>query len=123
MDDKERRKIKRIIIESIRNGATLTKACAEASITRQTFYRWIKIAKSFKRDVEEAIEGQIGVVEDALYKAAVEGNVVAQKFFLCNRASDKWKDTTRHEIGGSATIKLTYAALVKAKKEREKSKR
>lgn len=123
MDEKVRRKIKRIIIESLRNGATKTKACAEANIERMTFYRWMTISKSFRRRIEEAIEGQIGTVEDALYKAAVEGNVVAQKFFLCNRASDRWKDTTKHEIGGSATIELTYAALVKAKKEKEKNKR
>ncbi|MBA7539723.1 hypothetical protein ES705_32004 [subsurface metagenome] len=121
MDDKERRKIKRIIIESLRNGATKTKACAEANINRDTFYRWMKIAKSFKREVEEAVESQIGVVEDALYKIAAEGNLPAQKFFLCNRASDKWKETTKHEIGGS--LELTYANLVKAKKEREKNKR
>lgn len=121
MDEKERKKTKRIVIESLRNGATKTKACAEANISRDTFYRWLNIGKSFKRGVEGAVESQIGVVEDALYKIAVEGSLAAQKFFLCNRAPDKWKETTRHEIGGS--LELTYANLVKAKKEREKNKK
>jgi len=121
MDEKERKRRRQIILESLRNGATKTKACAEANIERMTLYRWMKIAKSFKRDVEEAIEAQIGVVEDALYKIAVEGSLAAQKFFLCNRAPDKWKETTKHEIGGS--LELTYANLVKAKKEREKNKK
>jgi len=120
MKEKERKKRRQIIVESLRNGATKTKACAEANITRDTFYRWIKIAKSFKRGVEEAVESQVGVVEDALYKIAVEGNLAAQKFFLCNRAPDKWKDTTKHGIDGSAKVELTFANLMKAKKEQEK---
>jgi hypothetical protein len=99
MDEKERRRRRRIIIQNLKNGATKTKACAEANIERKTLYRWMALSKSFKRDVEEAIEIQIGVVEDSLYKGAAEGNLASQKFFLCNRAPDKWKDTTRHEIG------------------------
>jgi len=121
MDEKERRKKRRIILENLKNGATKTKACAEADIDRRTLYRWMALSKIFKRDVEEAIEIQIGVVEDMLYKGAAEGDLAAQKFFLCNRAPNKWKDATRHEIGGS--LELTYANLVKAKKEREKNKK
>lgn len=78
-----------------------------------------RFKKSFKKAVEEAIEGQIGTVEDALYAAAVGGNVIAQKYFLGNRAPKKWKDTTRHEIGGSAKIEFTFAELIKAKKKQE----
>jgi hypothetical protein len=120
MDEKERRKRRRIIIQNLKNGATKTKACAEANIERMTLYRWMALSKSFKRDVEEAIEIKIGVVEDALYKIAVEGNLATQKFFLCNRAPNKWKDTTKHEIDGSAKVELTFANLIKAKKEQEK---
>jgi len=120
MDKKEREKIRRIIVESLENGATKTRACAGADIGRATFYRWKKSSKHFKRAVDEAEESQIGRVEDAVYKLAAEGDLAAGKFFLCNRAPDRWKDTTKHEIGGSAKIELTYAALIKAKKEREK---
>ena len=37
-------------------------------------------------------------VENALYKAAVEGNITAQIFWLKNRRSDKWRDKQNFEV-------------------------
>lgn len=64
--EKERKKIKQIIIRSLENGATKARACAGANIGRATFYRWMERSKSFKRDIEVTIESCIGMVEDAL---------------------------------------------------------
>ena len=100
MTEKERRAKQRIIIESLKNGSTRAAACKAAGINRATFYNWFNASRKFRKRVEEALLTQIGVVEDALYKAAVEGSVAAQKFFLCNRAPDRWKDRVEQYLTG-----------------------
>lgn len=55
-------------------------------------------------------------------KAGVEGNVAAQKFLLCNRAPEKWKNTRRHKIESPEKAEPAYAALIKSKKEQERVK-
>jgi len=109
MTEKERREKKRVIIESLKNGSTRTAACQKAKMERITFYRWLNASKKFRKRVEEALLSQVGVVEDALYKSAVEGNVTAQKFFLYNRASGKWKDKIEQKFSGDLNIKIISA--------------
>lgn len=108
MTEKERREKKKAIIESLKNGSTRAAACQKAGIQRMTFYRWINTSEEWRRSVEEALLSRVGVVEDALYKAAAEGNVAAQKFFLLNRASGKWKEKVEQKITGEG-IKVEFA--------------
>ena len=104
MTEKERRQRRRVIIENLENGGTRTAAAKQAGIGRRTFYHWMATSKSFARRVNEALLTQVSVVEDALYKTAVQGSVAAQKFFLCNRARKRWKERVEQEISGDMKI-------------------
>lgn len=106
---------KEAFLKSLESGATIKDSCEAAGISRVTAWRWRK-SKQFKAKVLAIIDSRTQTVEDALYASALKGNVIAQIFWLKNRASDRWKDVK--EVGGS--LELTYANLVKAKKEREK---
>jgi len=106
---------KEAFLKSLERGVTVKDAAEAAGVSRVTAWRWRK-SKTFLMKVLAIIDSRTQTVEDALYATALKGNVIAQIFWLKNRASDRWKDVK--EVGGS--LELTYANLVKAKKEREK---
>lgn len=105
MTEKERRERRRVIIENLENGGTRTAAAKQAGIGRRTFYHWMGTSKNFAKRVDEALLTQVSVVEDALYKTAVQGSVAAQKFFLCNRAHKRWKERVEQQITGDVKLK------------------
>jgi len=70
-------------------GGNISKACEKAQIGRRTIYEWKKADEKFKEDMEDITESTIDHVESALYKNALEGNVVAQIFFLKTRAAKR----------------------------------
>ena len=117
MTEKERREKRRVIIESLENGSTRTAAAKQARIERKTFYNWMATSKKFARRINEALLSQVSVVEDALYKTAVEGSVAAQKFFLCNRASKRWKERVEQQISGDVKIEPLTVIIEKGKDE------
>ena len=99
--DNNKREVKPVIIASLEKGSTVAAACRGAKITRDTFYRYCKEDSEFKKQVEEAQQSGITVVEDELFKNATKRHVtVAQFFYLCNRAPDKWKNIQRIEHSG-----------------------
>ena len=54
--------------------------------------------KIFCNDAASTEKGKIiGIanVENALYKKALEGNVAAMKFYLCNRDKKNWQDCSK----------------------------
>jgi len=106
---------KEAFLKSLEGGVTIKDAAEAAGVSRVTAWRWRK-SKAFLKKVLAIIDSRTQTVEDALFATALKGNVIAQIFWLKNRASDRWKDVK--EVGGS--LGLTYANLVKAKKEREK---
>lgn len=116
-----RNRQKEAVLESLEKGASIKDACEYAGISRMTVWRWRKESKLFKVEVLSIIDSRTQTVEDALYISGIKGNVKAQIFWLKNRGGDRWKDT--HKIEGSAKSELTFANLMKAKKEQEKGLR
>jgi hypothetical protein len=92
--DKQDR-IKKAIIEMLEQGHFISYTCEKIGIARDTFYRWLVKDKKFKEEVERAQLSRIKIVEDALYKKAVEGNPTCIIFFLVNQAPHKWKNIQR----------------------------
>ena len=104
--------IKKAIIENLEDGNTISTSCSNVDVSRNTFYRWLKEDPNFKQEVEIAQESRIKMVEDALYKSAIEGDHTAQIFFLCNRAKDKWQDVSKVEHGiASDTLSAIFEKL------------
>jgi len=91
--------VKRQIVSLLLEGKARANACAEAGVSRATFYRWLKKDKRFAREVAEAEELAVMLVEDALYLKAIKGDVRAMIFFLTNKRPERWKaeGATIHE--------------------------
>lgn len=89
-----------------RNGLTNKQIASNMSIGITTLWEWRKkspkIANALKIGKDEAdIQ-----VENALYKAALEGNTTAMIFWLKNRRSKEWRDKIQQEITTESAVKL-----------------
>lgn len=114
-----RNRQKEAFLLSLEKGASITDSCEAAHVSRATIWRWRKRSKGFNNKTLSIIDSRTQSVEDALYSSALKGNVIAQIFWLKNRASDRWKDVK--EVAGS--LELNFANLMKLKKEQEQGPR
>ena len=82
----------RAIIKSIRRGSSIVAACVAVKIDPSTLWEWRKRNNRLNELINNVIDSRIQMVEDALFKKAIEGDVGAQRLFLTNRAPERWKD-------------------------------
>ena len=85
------------IILSLSEGSTVVSACAAANTPRSMFYEWYKNDATFKDLVDKACKSRVHHVVDSLFKKAIEGNLTAIIFFLCNRDPENWKNVNKVE--------------------------
>ena len=111
-----RNRQKEAFLISLDRGVSITDSCEAAHVGRTTIWNWRKKWKGFDNKILSIIDSRTQTVEDALYATALKGNVIAQIFWLKNRSKDRWSDRTTHEV----SLELTFANLMKAKKEQEK---
>lgn len=110
----EKRKLKiQAVLESLKNGVSLFEACKQADVGWSTFWKWRKQDKELDDEVNQIIEARTQIVEDALFKAAIEGNVTAMIFWLCNRRPDRWKNINKAELSISSDIDQAIIAIRK----------
>lgn len=88
----------RVILKSIKKGSSINAACKAASLDVSTFWHWRRKDGRLDELVKSIYESRVAIVEDALYKSALDGNVTAQIFFLKNRAMDRWRDKQEQEV-------------------------
>lgn len=82
-----------ILIEGwARSGLTDEQIAANMGINRTTLYRWKKQNSDLCNALKKGKEVADFEVENALYEAAIGGNVTACIFWLKNRIPEKWKD-------------------------------
>ena len=111
-NDSDRNAIKKsAIVESLKNGVSLVSAIAAADAKHSTVYDWLDDDKEFCSAVHAAKNSRVNIVEDALYKKAIEGNVVAQIFYLCNRMPEKWKNVQKVYIADKSEEAAQAAAV------------
>lgn len=97
-------KAKQAVLASLAQGATVQAACKAARIGRRSYYDWRASDPDFTAEADKALAARIGVVEDALFRAASEPdnsgktNVTAAIFFLCNRAPERWRNVNKVEV-------------------------
>lgn len=92
------------ILASIKEGASIEKACKGAGLSRPTFYEWLHDSKGNQERYQKLIDSRSLVVEDALFNTALKGNVTAQIFWLKNRMYDKWSDKQETQHSGEVTL-------------------
>ena len=101
MTAQERRAKHAAIVASLRNGTSRAAACRAAGVDRGTFYAWLKRGGPWAEQVEEALVEQVAVVEDALFEAALAGDVKAMIHYLRCRAPDKWEPNKRVDMNAN----------------------
>ena len=79
-------------------GLYIKEIAAKMGISVATVYDWMnknpKIAAAIKKGRDKSID----MVENALFKSAINGNVTAMIFYLKNRAPERYKDRVDNNI-------------------------
>lgn len=94
----------------IREGTRRGEALEQIGISRWTLREHMK-DEEFARAVEEAEVDSMELVENAMFKKAIGGNVTAGVFMLCNRWSEKYRSPNKIQL--DASIEVTRDQLEK----------
>lgn len=96
----EKRKYLKPILKSLKNGASIVKACEGAGINSMTLWNWRRLNPKLDKLILGIRDSRICEVEDALFDNATKGtpampygNTSAQMYYLKNRSPDRWKDS------------------------------
>ena len=81
-----------------RDGLTDEQIAKNMCISTSTLYEWKKKYSEISESLKEGKEIADYLVENALFKNALEGNTTAQIFWLKNRKRDKWRDNPELEM-------------------------
>lgn len=87
-----------------RDGLTDEQIAQNIGIRRETLYDWKKKYDNFSNALKQGKEVVDIQVENALLKAALEGNITAQIFWLKNRKPKEWRDKQEMSIDGNMVI-------------------
>ena len=87
-------------LELLRQGHTRGLAVSLVGIHRATVSTHMKKDTVFAEAVSEAESDAIGKVENALFEAAISGNVTAIQVYLYNRDPKRWTDKRNIRLAG-----------------------
>lgn len=80
-----------------RDGLTDEQISQNMGISSDTLIQWKKRFPEISESLKRGKEVVDYIVENALFKSAIEGNVTAQIFWLKNRKPKKWRDKPESE--------------------------
>lgn len=89
-----------------RNGLTNEQIAGNMDIVVSTLWEWRKKSPKISNALKIGKDEADIQVENALYKAALEGNTTAMIFWLKNRRSKEWRDKIQQEITTESAVKL-----------------
>ena len=89
-----------------RNGLTNEQIASNMDIVVSTLWEWRKKSSKISNALKIGKDEADIQVENALYKAALEGNTTAMIFWLKNRRSKEWRDKIQQEITTESAVKL-----------------
>lgn len=75
-----------------RDGLTDEQIAKNMGIGARTLYEWKDRFPQIAQSLKESKEYADRMVENALFKAACEGNITAQIFWLKNRKPARWRE-------------------------------
>lgn len=87
-----------------RRGLMNDQIAQNMGISETTFYKWKAENAEFAKLLKEDKDYCDDMVENALYKSALEGNTTAQIFYLKNRRRSDWRDKQELEVSGEVGI-------------------
>ena len=80
-----------------RGGLTDKQIAHNIGISQATLYEWKKQFPELSDTLKKSKDVVDRMVENALFKNAIEGNTTAQIFWLKNRKPDKWREKPAYE--------------------------
>ena len=89
-----------------RNGLTNEQIASNMDIVVSTLWEWRKKSPKISNALKIGKDEADIQVENALYKAALEGNTTAMIFWLKNRRCKEWRDKIQQEITTESAVKL-----------------
>lgn len=100
---------RKTLIDAIKAGNHIVRACHFAGIDASTFYKWKKKAETsksgeyfdFVKEIEEA-ESQSQVRMVAQWQAQIPNDWRAAREFLARRFPDEWSSLEKREISGNS---------------------
>lgn len=91
---------KKEFLRLLANGVRRGHAGAKVGISRKTFSNHMNKYPKFAEAVLQAEMNANELVEQALFKNAMDGNVTAQQVWLYNRDPVQWQDRRNVTVGG-----------------------
>lgn len=88
-------------------GLYIKDIAAKMGISVSTVYDWMNKNPEIAAAIKKGRDKSIDMVENALFKSAINGNVTAMIFYLKNRAPERYKDRVDNNINtDNVDIKL-----------------
>lgn len=79
-------------------GLYIKDIAAKMGISVSTVYDWMNKNPEIAAAIKKGRDKSIDMVENALFKSAISGNVTAMIFYLKNRAPERYKDRVDNNI-------------------------
>ena len=79
-------------------GLYIKDIAAKMGISVSTVYDWMNKNPEIAAAIKKGRDKSIDMVENALFKSAINGNVTAMIFYLKNRAPERYKDRIDNNI-------------------------
>ena len=79
-------------------GLYIKEIAAKMGIAVSTVYDWMNKNPEIAAAIKKGRDKSIDMVENALFKSAISGNVTAMIFYLKNRAPERYKDRVDNNI-------------------------
>jgi hypothetical protein len=102
---------RKAFLEALRNGIGRGEAARSLGIGRNTPIRYGGRHADFAVAVEEAEMAANERVENALFQAAISGNVTACQVWLYNRVPERWQDKRQFQHTGAGGGPIDYRNL------------
>ncbi len=83
-----------------RNGLTIEEIAKNIGIGLSTFYEWMDKSPEIVDNLKIGKEEADTMVENALFKNAINGDNTAIIFYLKNRVSNRWRDRQDLSVDG-----------------------
>jgi len=99
---------KEAYLELLRQGGRRCASAIAVGVHRHTPANHMKTNRQFARDVSLAEMDANQLVEDALFKAALNGNTTAMQVWLYNRDPERWADRRKHEVEHKGDVHLHF---------------
>ena len=119
----DQEKAKKILLQSLENSfGNISEACKKVSISRKTFYNYLRDDEDFKEAVEEIEESLIDLAESELYNQISKENTTALIFFLKTKGKKRGYIERTEVINKAEEIDLsglTTEELIDLIKEKE----